>query len=166
MSTKDGGTTAIQNSPFKSDTSEVLTWSLGGPDAEMVVHATGEQTGLACSMAEHTWAPGDQGGMHRHGNEDEGFYVLEGELTINMPEQGETFVVGAGEFVWQPRGGAHDYTVTSDGPARVLQILVPGTRLIPHFFKELSDGTAPLDDMAKLGQWVQDEYNVAFVVPE
>jgi quercetin dioxygenase-like cupin family protein len=165
-----GDTTAVvSNQPFKSNVEDKFRFALGPNEAEVIVHAEGRQTGLALSLAEHTWVAGDAGGMHRHGLEDEGFYVLEGEVTVTMPEEGETFVAKAGEFVWHPRGGAHDYQVSAGGQARVLQILVPGTPLMPNFFKALGDGTAPAveapEDLAKLAQWTTENYSVSFVAP-
>ena len=81
---------SVRNEPFKSDGGRSLTWGLGGGNAKLIVHATGPQTGLACTIAEHVWEPGDQGGFHAHMVEDEAFFVIEGEITVDMPDEGET----------------------------------------------------------------------------
>lgn len=53
--------------------------------------------------------------LHVHRREDEGFYVLDGEVTLYMPEQQVT--VGPGDFFLAPRGVPHAYRV-GDAPAR------------------------------------------------
>ena len=158
----------ITSEPFKSAPSEdTLVWRLGdGPEAKLVVHAAGRRTGLACSIAEHIWQPGDAGGFHAHMLEDEAFYVIEGELTVHMPDDGVTLVAGPGELIWHPRGRRHDYAVTGDGPVRLLQILVPGTELIPGFFEAVAgDGAPDLTDpeeVARFFAWSRDTYGVEF----
>ena len=59
--------------------------------------------------------------LHMHRNEDEGFYVLGGDLTL-LP--GESVALRAGEFLLAPRGVPHAYEVGSEG-ARVLVSSVP-----------------------------------------
>ena len=65
---------------------------------------------------------GDVPPLHLHRNEDEGFYVLGGELTLHLP--GESVALRAGEFFLAPRGVPHTYEVGSEG-ARVLVASVP-----------------------------------------
>ena len=43
--------------------------------------------------------------MHQHTNEDELFYVIQGELFIELTDK--TFHLKAGEFVIIPKGTAH-----------------------------------------------------------
>ena len=61
--------------------------------------------------------------LHVHHNEDEWFYVLEGELTIWV--DGAVEVVPAGGFVFGPRDVPHTFIVSSD-EARFLLVTVPG----------------------------------------
>ena len=49
--------------------------------------------------------------LHVHHNEDEWFYVTEGELTFWVGD--ETIKVPAGSFVYGPRGIPHAFVVTS-----------------------------------------------------
>ncbi len=60
--------------------------------------------------------------MHVHHNEDEGFWVLEGELTFFVG--GREIKARAGDFLLGPRGVAHTYSVDA-GPARLLFIFAP-----------------------------------------
>jgi hypothetical protein len=66
--------------------------------------------------------PEGEGPLHVHHNEDEGFWVLEGELTFEVGE--ETIKAQPGSFVFGPKDVPHRYTVDS-GPARLLYILSP-----------------------------------------
>ena len=52
---------------------------------------------------------GEMPPLHVHHNEDEGFYVLGGELTLYLP--GESVTLRAGDFFLAPRGVPHAYEV-------------------------------------------------------
>jgi quercetin dioxygenase-like cupin family protein len=73
----------------------------------------------ALSVVELTGAPGDAPPLHLHTEEDETFYVLEGELTLHIAGQAPV-VIESGQAAFAPRGIAHAYIVTSDTPARWL----------------------------------------------
>lgn len=55
--------------------------------------------------------------LHVHHAEDEGFYVLDGEVTLHLP--GRSIACGPGDFLMAPRGIPHAYTV-GERPARWL----------------------------------------------
>ena len=63
--------------------------------------------------------------LHVHHNEDEWFYVIEGELTLWVG--GETIVAPAGSFVYGPRDVPHTFLVTST-EARFLMVTAPPIR--------------------------------------
>jgi mannose-6-phosphate isomerase-like protein (cupin superfamily) len=90
----------------------------------MVIKATAESTGGAFGLVESLIAPGAAPPMHVHYQEDEAFYVLEGELTFRCGD--ETSRATAGSFVFLPRGVPHTFVVESDVPVRMLTLLVPG----------------------------------------
>ena len=71
------------------------------------------------SIVELTGAPGDTPPLHVHTDEDETFYVLEGEVTLHIAGQ-DPVVLDAGEVAFAPRGVPHVYVVTSETPARWL----------------------------------------------
>jgi quercetin dioxygenase-like cupin family protein len=80
--------------------------------------ATGGSLGLV-----HMDKPaGEMPPLHVHQNEDEGFYVLDGELTLYLP--GDSVTLRAGGFFLAPRGIPHSYEVGAGG-ARVLVSSVP-----------------------------------------
>jgi quercetin dioxygenase-like cupin family protein len=65
---------------------------------------------------------GDMPPLHIHRNEDEGFLLLEGELSLFLP--GREIALKPGEFVLAPRGVPHAYQV-GDTPARWLVVSLP-----------------------------------------
>jgi quercetin dioxygenase-like cupin family protein len=73
--------------------------------------------------AEVLVSPGDEPAMHVHTNEDEWFYVLEGEVAFHVG--GEVFDGVPGSFVSFPRGIAHTFEVKS-ASARFVVVNTPG----------------------------------------
>ena len=67
--------------------------------------------------------PGDEPPLHVHKNEDEWFYVLEGEVTFHVGN--ESHLGRPGAFVSFPRGIPHTFTVESP-TARFLVMNTPG----------------------------------------
>jgi quercetin dioxygenase-like cupin family protein len=61
--------------------------------------------------------------LHLHRAEDEGFLVLDGEITLYLP--GREVTLRAGEFFLAPRAVPHTYRV-GDAPARTLVLSRPG----------------------------------------
>ena len=76
--------------------------------------------------------------LHVHHDHDEGFYVLEGEVTLIMPDQQLT--LGPGEFLLAPRGVPHTYRV-GEVPARWLCTSTPGR--FADFVEAVGDLTDP-----------------------
>lgn len=66
--------------------------------------------------------PGHMPPLHVHHAEDEGFYVIEGEVTLYLP--GERISCRPGDFVVAPRGVPHAYRV-GETPARWLVVSSP-----------------------------------------
>ena len=69
--------------------------------------------------------PGDQPPLHVHETEDEGFYVLEGELTLWVGDEPPLTVV-RGEYAFAPRGVPHTYRAGDAGAVTLVSSL-PGT---------------------------------------
>ena len=89
----------------------------------VLVHVRGSQNGGRYALVEVTGPPGDQPPPHVHRTDDEGFYVLEGELTLYTPDA--EVVLGPGQFFNAAHGVPHTYRVTSAGPARWLAAASP-----------------------------------------
>ena len=88
----------------------------------VTIKATGRETGGRYTLVEVLEPEGEEAPLHVHHNEDEGFWILEGELTFEVGD--ETIKASPGSFLFGPRDVPHRYTVDS-GPARLLFILSP-----------------------------------------
>lgn len=80
------------------------------------VHLSAQDGGFG--LLEMVAPPGDQPPLHVHHDEDEGFYVLEGEVAIWAGD--EQAVLRPGQFLNAPRGVPHTYRVVSERSARML----------------------------------------------
>jgi quercetin dioxygenase-like cupin family protein len=76
--------------------------------------------------------------LHVHRNEDELFYVLEGEHVFQVDD--DEYHAGPGDFVFAPRGIPHSQRRVVPGQGRHLVLVSPGG--FEGFFRELSDAEA------------------------
>jgi quercetin dioxygenase-like cupin family protein len=86
------------------------------------ITATAEDTGGRLTIVEVTEPPGAESPLHVHHREDEGFWILEGEVTLQVGD--ETIEASAGDFAWGPRDVPHRYVVGPNG-CRMLFICTP-----------------------------------------
>ena len=87
------------------------------------VKASAADTGGRYALLEITAPPGLQTPLHVHYREDEGFYVLEGSVTIQVGE--DIVELAAGQHAFGPRDIPHRFTVGPDG-AHMIWVLTPG----------------------------------------
>src|SRR5436305_300544 len=85
--------------------------------------ATGAETGGKSALFEAIGSPGGGPPPHVHSREEEGFYVLEGEITFLIGDQ--RLVAGAGMFANMPIGTRHAFKNESGQPARMLISVAP-----------------------------------------
>jgi quercetin dioxygenase-like cupin family protein len=85
--------------------------------------ATGEGTNGQYALFEALVGPGGGPPPHVHSREEEGFYVLEGEITFTI--NGERVVAKAGAFANMPVGTPHSFKNESAKPARMLISVAP-----------------------------------------
>jgi quercetin dioxygenase-like cupin family protein len=85
--------------------------------------ATGEDTNGKYALFEALVGPGGGPPPHVHSREEEGFYVLEGEIKLTM--NGDRIVAKAGTFANMPIGTPHSFKNESDKPARMLISVAP-----------------------------------------
>jgi mannose-6-phosphate isomerase-like protein (cupin superfamily) len=117
-----GATEEATSRTFALDPGEgEALWWMGGL---ATIKATGEQTGGRYSLVEILVPefPKEEGLLHVHHFEDEGFYILEGEMTFYVGDQ--TIKASPGSFLFGPKDVPHAFSVDS-GPARLLFILSP-----------------------------------------
>jgi quercetin dioxygenase-like cupin family protein len=120
--------------------------------AHTTLRATGADTGGRLCMTESVAPRGTGSPLHIHHNEDEWFYVLEGELTIWC--DGTTIVAGPGDFVFGPRDVPHTFVVSSD-EARFLLATQPAdfeafVRALAEPIETLDAGPSGPPDMDKI----------------
>ena len=87
------------------------------------VKASAVDTGGKYTLVDITAPPGLASPLHVHYTEDEGFYVLEGSMTIVVGD--ETVELASGQHAFGPRDVPHRFTVGPDG-ARMIWVLTPG----------------------------------------
>lgn len=85
--------------------------------------ATGEDTNGKYALWEALVPPGGGPPPHVHSREEEGFYILEGEITLTV--NGERIVATAGMFANMPVGTPHSFKNESSRPARMLISVAP-----------------------------------------
>jgi mannose-6-phosphate isomerase-like protein (cupin superfamily) len=73
--------------------------------------------------------------LHRHTNEDEYSFVIEGRMGALLGE--DHVEAGPGDLVHKPRGQWHTFWNAGDEPCRILEIISPAG--FEHFFAELVD---------------------------
>lgn len=88
-----------------------------------VIKAAAADTGGRMTIIEITEPPGAESPLHVHRNEDEGFWLLEGDATFEVGDT--TIQAHAGDYAYGPRDVPHRYTVGEAG-CRMLFILTPG----------------------------------------
>ncbi len=115
-------------------------WKTG----RLTMKATGAETGQAFAQFESIDPRGGATPLHVHHNEDETFYVLEGEVTFFVG--GERIDVVAGDYVFAPRDVPHNFIIRS-AQARMLTTASPAG--LEELFIELgvvvTDGAQPAD---------------------
>ena len=105
---------------FAHDSGEGEAWWWYGLLA--TIKATEEQTGGLNTLVEILAPDGYESILHVHHHEDEGFYILEGEMTFYVGDQ--TIKAWPGSFLFGPKDVPHAFRVDS-GPARLLFVLSP-----------------------------------------
>jgi quercetin dioxygenase-like cupin family protein len=101
--------------------------------------ADAARTGGALGLIEQIVPPGLGSPYHIHHNEDEAFYLLEGE--IRFFSEGRSWVLGPGGFAFLPRGIPHGFRTEGDAPSRSLLLATPAG--LEDFVAELSSPLPP-----------------------
>jgi quercetin dioxygenase-like cupin family protein len=123
------------------------------------IKASAADTDSQLTIVEVTEPPGAQAPLHVHHREDEGFWILEGEVTFQVGDV--TIEACAGDFAWGPRDVPHRYTVGADG-CRMLFVLTPAgfEDLVRDMSEPAAERTLPpasdeAPDMARVARVAQ-----------
>jgi quercetin dioxygenase-like cupin family protein len=76
------------------------------------IHLEGADTGGVFDLVEAEGRAGDMPPLHVHRDADETFIVIEGQISLHLPER--SIVLGAGESCFAPRAVPHVYRVESE----------------------------------------------------
>jgi quercetin dioxygenase-like cupin family protein len=107
---------------------------LGGLGIRFMVG--GEETGGQFALVEHPLEPRALGApMHRHTNEDEYSYVIEGRMGAQLGE--EVVFAEPGDLVFKPRGQWHTFWNAADEPTRLLELISPPG--FENYFREMGE---------------------------
>lgn len=97
--------------------------------------ARGRDTGNAYSLCEVRGASGFAAPLHMHEREAEGFYVVDGVVTLVLGD--ERVQLSRGGFGFAPSGAPHAFLLDSD--ARLLLLITPGAAGHEALFDELGE---------------------------
>jgi len=131
--------------------------------------ATGDETDGRYALWEAIVSPGGGPPPHVHSREEEGFYILEGEITFQIG--GERRVATAGMFANMPVGTPHSFKNETARPARMLISVAPAG--LENMFFEVGQPVAPgatsvpLPSKAEIGKLlaVAPRYGVEIRLP-
>lgn len=126
-------------------------------DAEFVLRVSGEMTGGAYSIIEEI-APLDTP-LHVHKNEDELWYVLEGEHVIQVGD--DEFRVGPGDIAFGPRGVPHAQRRVVPRTGRFLVIISPAG--FEGFFRELAAAEGSGSSMPEAYERASRKYGITWL---
>jgi quercetin dioxygenase-like cupin family protein len=86
-------------------------------------------TGQQFSVWESIVPPGRGAPLHTHTREDEAFYVLSGEVLVEVEGAADPLRLGPGGFLFGPRNRRHGYRNVGTATARLLVFAMPGAGL-------------------------------------
>jgi mannose-6-phosphate isomerase-like protein (cupin superfamily) len=128
------------------DEGETFTFGIVGGRFKIGGDATDERFAVA-QMPEipaHTLAAP----LHRHHNEDEYTYVLEGRLGTMIGDEVER--AGPGTWLIKPRGQWHTFWNAGDTPCHVIEIVAPAG--FESYFGEVAEAGGDLERLAQINE--------------
>ena len=90
-------------------------WFFGGLTT---IKADGAETGGRVTVTEQLMPRGSGSPLHVHHNEDEWFYVLDGEYTVYVGD--ERLSLTAGSFAFGPHGVPHTFIAETEGATALI----------------------------------------------
>jgi mannose-6-phosphate isomerase-like protein (cupin superfamily) len=99
----------------------------------------GSETGTRFSVVHHPLAPRALAApLHRHHNEDEYSYVLQGTLGALLGD--EVVTAGPGTWVAKPRDEWHTFWNAGDTPCEIVELISPAG--FENYFREVAEAFA------------------------
>ncbi len=132
----------------------VKTFKVFGEPVEVLV--SGEMTGGLSTTLTQTSPPGGGPPPHLHLNEDETFFVLEGEYEFLW--DGEWHPIAHGETVFARRGSVHTFRNAGTTTGKILIFVAPAG--LDKYLEEISPLAIP-QDMAELLA-ISERYGISF----
>jgi quercetin dioxygenase-like cupin family protein len=112
-------------------------WWMGGL---ATVKATGKETDGRYTLIE-IFEPEGEGPLHVHHREDEGFFIIEGELTFQIGD--ETIKASPGSFVFGPKNVPHHLHRRLGAGETPVHPLAPGLRGVRLRHERTGQGACP-----------------------
>jgi mannose-6-phosphate isomerase-like protein (cupin superfamily) len=126
-------------------------FDFGGLGVEWKIDAA--DVGDRFSVVHHPIAPRALAApLHRHKNEDEYSYVLEGTLGALLGD--EVLTAGPGTWVVKPRGQWHTFWNAGDTPCQIIEVISPGG--FEDYFREVAEAWGDLEAFAR----INDKYDL------
>jgi quercetin dioxygenase-like cupin family protein len=132
--------------------------------------ATGEDTNGNYALWEAIVPPGGGPPPHVHSREEEGFYVLEGEITLTV--NGKRVMAKAGTFAPMPVDRPHSFKNESNKPAKLLISVAPAglEKMFFEFGVPLAEGATtalpPTKEEIEKLLAVAPSYGIEIKLPE
>lgn len=118
-------------------------------------------TGGATAIVDSVSRPASGPPRHIHGDCDETFVVLSGDVVFEV--DGETRACGPGQAAFVPRGAEHSFHVLGPAPARMLTIFTPGG--FEAFFEAMGEGGYAFPaDMGRIEE-IGHDFHLTFTGP-
>ena len=115
---------------------------------EVTIKISSRDTGGDFAVFEGRIAPLSGPPLHRHRNQDESWYIVEGDFLFEV--DGQKIYASTGATIFAPRGSRHTFQNVGATAGRILTTVIPGG--LDLFFEELEtiapQGSAP--DPAKM----------------
>jgi mannose-6-phosphate isomerase-like protein (cupin superfamily) len=133
------------NAPIAIAPDSVESFDFGGLGVQWKIDA--RETGRRFSVVHHPIAPRALAApLHRHLNEDEYSYVLEGTLGALLGD--DVVTAGAGTWVHKPRGQWHTFWNAGDTECRIIEVISPGG--FEDYFREVAEAWGDMEAFGRI----------------
>ena len=113
-----------------------------GPGYLFTIKARVDGMNADVAFIEFATEKGKEPPSHVHAGEDEIFYLLSGELTVDCG--GDSLDAGPGDFVFLPRDVPHSYTIKTDGLVHMLVVTICHEQDGRHFGRDIEHTGEPV----------------------